>query len=137
MHIRKSNICASKLDAQETGFSFTQFNIFGSLTFVPESWTCKKQTSVSHCSIESEEMSLDAGPRMDGIPAFDLLDFFLTQVLHSSSNQPRARGNLLRDKHCEKHSHERRKKQTNTSEDLGVTNLDYVTPNTKFSRFEK
>ena len=34
--------------------------IFGSHTFVPTSWTCKKQTSVSHSSTESEIFSLDA-----------------------------------------------------------------------------
>ena len=46
--------------------------IFGSRTFVPTSWMCKKQTSVSHSSTESEVISLDAGLRMDGIPALDL-----------------------------------------------------------------
>ena len=35
--------------------------IFGSQTFVPISWMCKKQTSVSHCSTEAEIISLDAG----------------------------------------------------------------------------
>ena len=45
--------------------------IFGSRTFVPRSWTCKKQTSVSHSSTEAEVISLDAGCRMDGIPALD------------------------------------------------------------------
>ena len=40
--------------------------IFGSHTFVPISWMCKKQTSVSHSSTESEIISLDAGLRMDG-----------------------------------------------------------------------
>ena len=39
--------------------------IFGSHTFVPISWVCKKQTSVSHSSIESESISLDAGLRLD------------------------------------------------------------------------
>ena len=34
--------------------------IFGSNTFVPISWMCKKQTSVSHSSTESEIISLDA-----------------------------------------------------------------------------
>ena len=33
---------------------------------------CKKQTSVSHSSTESEIISLDAGLRLDGIPALDL-----------------------------------------------------------------
>ena len=40
--------------------------IFGSRTFVPISWICKKQTSVSHGSTESEIISLDVGLRMDG-----------------------------------------------------------------------
>ena len=42
-------------------------------TFSPISWICKKQASVSHSSTESEIISLDAGLRMDGIPALDLL----------------------------------------------------------------
>ena len=46
--------------------------IFGSQMFVPMSWMCKKQTSVSHSSTEAEVISLDAGLRMDGIPALDL-----------------------------------------------------------------
>ena len=40
-------------------------------TFVPVSWMCKKQTAVSHSSTESEIISLDAGLRLDGIPALD------------------------------------------------------------------
>ena len=46
--------------------------IFGSHTFVPTSWMCKKQTSVSHSSTESEILSLDASSRVDGIPALTL-----------------------------------------------------------------
>ena len=38
--------------------------IFGSHTFVAISWMCKKQTSVSHSSTESEIISLDAGLRV-------------------------------------------------------------------------
>ena len=41
--------------------------IFVSRTLVPVSWMCKKQTSVSHSSTESEVNSLDAGLRMDGL----------------------------------------------------------------------
>ena len=40
--------------------------IFGSRTFVPVSWMCKKQTAVSHSSTESEIISLDTGLRLDG-----------------------------------------------------------------------
>ena len=60
--------------------------IFGSRTFVPISWLCKKQTSVSHSSTEAEIISLDAGLRMDGTPALDLWDLVI-EVFHSSPNQ--------------------------------------------------
>ena len=60
--------------------------IFGSHTFVPISWMCKKQTSVSHSSTESEIISLDAGFRMDGIPALDLC-VLIVNVLHGNANQ--------------------------------------------------
>ena len=40
--------------------------VFGSHTFVPTSWMCKKQTSFSHSSTESEITSLHAGLRLDG-----------------------------------------------------------------------
>ena len=47
---------------------------------------CKRQTSVSHSSTESEILSLDAGLRMDGLPALELWDIVI-QVLRS----PRAK----------------------------------------------
>ena len=46
--------------------------VFGSHTFVPISWMCKKQTAVSHSSTESEIISLDTGLRSDGVPALEL-----------------------------------------------------------------
>ena len=46
--------------------------IFGSHTFVPISWMCKKQTSVSHSSIESDIIFLDTELRLDDITALDL-----------------------------------------------------------------
>ena len=74
--------------------------IFGSRAFVPISWMCKKQTSVSHNSTESEIISLDAGFRMDGIAALDLWDVVM-EVLHSSKNTKsptqQAQGNLSRN----------------------------------------
>ena len=61
---------------------------------------CKKQTSVSIISKESEIVSLDAGLQMDGIPALDLWDVVM-EVLHSSNNQKfktlGAAGNCLRN----------------------------------------
>ena len=43
--------------------------LFGSQTFVPISWSCKKQTAVSHGSTEAEIVPFDSGLGMDGIPA--------------------------------------------------------------------
>ena len=67
--------------------------VFGSHTLVPISWMCKKQTSVSHSSTESEIISLDAGLRLDGIPALDLWDLIVlvlgnTIQTHDRTVQP-------------------------------------------------
>ena len=51
--------------------------------FVPISWTCKKQTSVSRSSTEAEVISLDAGLRMDRIPAHTLWDLVI-EIFHSA-----------------------------------------------------
>ena len=52
--------------------------IFGSHTFVPISWMCKKQTAVSHSSTESEIISLNTGLRLDGLPALELWDLIVS-----------------------------------------------------------
>ena len=73
---------------------------------------CKKQTSVSHSSTESEAVSLDAGLCMDGFPALDLWDL-VSDVLHSSLNQP-VNGDLLRDDDQSKHTTTPRRRITAT-----------------------
>ena len=67
--------------------------VLGSHTFVPISWMCKKQISVSHSSTESEIISLDAGLRLDGIHALDLWDLIVfvlgnTIQTHDRTGQP-------------------------------------------------
>ena len=52
--------------------------VFGSHTFVPINWMCKKQTAVSHSSTESEIISLDTGLRLDGLPALELWDLIVS-----------------------------------------------------------
>ena len=52
--------------------------VFGSHTFVPISWMCKKQTAVSQSSTESEIISLDTGLRLDGLPALELWDLIVS-----------------------------------------------------------
>ena len=67
--------------------------VLGSHTFVPMSWMCKKQSSVLHSSTESEIISLDAGLRLDGIPALDLWDQIVSVLgntiqTHDRTGQP-------------------------------------------------
>ena len=56
--------------------------ISGSRTFASISRMCKKQTSLSHSSTQSELVSLDAGLRMDGLPGLDFWDVVI-EVLRS------------------------------------------------------
>ena len=72
---------------QDSDFAGDMLCNFGSRTFVPTSWMCKKQTSVSHCSTEAEVISLDAGLRMDGIPGVDLWNLVFEMFDYSSPNQ--------------------------------------------------
>ena len=60
--------------------------IFGSHTFVPPSWMCKKQTGVSHSSTESEIISLDTGLRLDGLPALELWDLIVSVLGNIQGN---------------------------------------------------
>ena len=110
--------------------------IFGGRTFVPVSPMCKKQTSVSHGSAESEMISFDAGQRMDGIPAPDLWDLVI-EVLHSSYHQLKkskedVQGSLLRDKPSRKHTKNQVKTQIQYN-DLELCNVDYVSSDVKSS----
>ena len=109
--------------------------VLGSHTFVPISWMCKKQTSVSHSSTESEIISLDAGLRLDGIPALDLWDLIVA-VLHGNtyqSNQERRDQctNLVRAK---PHKLQKRKKSHGIIDD--PDNVDLIPSNGNSSRQE-
>ena len=102
--------------------------IFGSRTFVPTSWMCKRQTSVSHCSTEAEEISLDAGLRMDGIPALDLWNLVFEVFHYSSPNQTNktkdvraSRGNLSANTHSNM-----REQIPTMHANLDLTNIDHV-----------
>ena len=100
--------------------------IFGSHTFVPISWMCKKQTAVSHSSTESEIISLDTGLRLDGLPALELWDLivsFFGSVSHVSdrSGQP--------DNGVKKHHKSQRRINV-------MENIDSVPSNVQSSRQE-
>ena len=71
--------------------------VFGSHTFVPISWMCKKQTAVSHSSTESEIISLDTGLRLDGLPALELWDLIVS-VFGNISHMSDRTGKLVNGK---------------------------------------
>ena len=56
---------------------------------------CKKQTSVSHSPPESEIISLDAGLRLDGIPALDLWNLIVSVLENMTQTTERERSDLL------------------------------------------
>ena len=119
--------CAGDLEDSKSTSGGT-LCIFGSHTLVPISWMCKKQTSASHSSTESEIISLDAGLRLDGIPALDLWDLIVA-VLHGNmyqSNQERADPytNVVRVK---PHNLPTRKETLGMIED--PDNVDFVSSN--------
>ena len=95
---------------------------------------CKKQISVSHCSAKAEVISLDAGLRMDGIPALDLWDSVI-EVFHSPPNLinkskgQESQGNLSRNTTIHM-------KNQNPTEhvNLDLNNVDHVSSNVRFSR---
>ena len=78
--------------------------IFGSHTFVPTSWMCKKQIVGSHSSTESEIISLDIGLRLDGLPALELWDLIVS-VLGNISRVSDRSGKLESDDHKHHKSH--------------------------------
>ena len=80
----KTQILLGTLDTQKStsgGF----LCILSSRTFAHISWKCKKQTSVSHSSTESDIISLDAGLQMDRVRALGLWDVVM-EVLRSTNN---------------------------------------------------
>ena len=70
----------------------------------PISWMCKKQIAVSHCSIESEIISLDTGLRLDGLPALELWDLIVS-VLGNVSRVSHRSGKPESDDHKHHKSH--------------------------------
>ena len=100
--------------------------VFGSHTFVPISWMCKKQTSVSLSSTESEIISLDTGLRLDGLPALELWDLIVS-VLGNVSRVSDGSGKPEFDVH----KHHKPHKKIDVMKDI-----DAVPPNVQSARQE-
>ena len=110
--------------------------IFGSHTFVPISWMCKKQTSVSHSSTESKNISLDAGLRLAGIPALDLWDLIVA-VLGNTNQNRIEQGDLCpsqREVCSPPHTIHKRKQSQRVINDLD--NVDFIPSNVQSSHQE-
>ena len=99
--------------------------VFGSHTFVPISWMCKKQTSFSESSTESEIISLGAGLRLDGILALDLWDLIASVLGNTTRTTERPGRPVIIDK-----SH-RSQGKTNV-----LNNIDCVPSNVQSSHQE-
>ena len=99
--------------------------IFGSHTFVPVSWMCKKQTAVSHSSTESEIISLDGGLRLDGLPALELWDLIVSVFGNMTQTTERTRRPVVTDK-----------SQKSQGKINVLNNIDCVPSNVQSSRQE-
>ena len=91
-------------------------------------WMCKKQTSVSHSSTESEIISLDTGLRLDCIPALDLWDLIVTVLGNTTQNHDRTGRPVV----CPHTNHGR--KQTRRVIN-NLDNVDFVPSNVQASYF--
>ena len=100
------------------------------------SWMCKKQTSVSHKSTESEIISLDAGLRLDGIPALDLWDLIVSVFGNTTQNHDRTGRPVVnkREACSPPHTIHKRKQSQRVINDLD--NVDFIPSNVQSSHQE-
>ena len=101
--------------------------IFASHTFVPLSWMCQKQTSVSQSSTESEIIYLDAGLILDGIPVLDLWDLIVSVLGNTTQNHDRTVKPVV----CRDKNHVQSRGMFNV-----LNNVDLVPSNVQFSHQE-
>ena len=103
--------------------------VFGSHTFVPISWMCKKQTSLSHGLTESEIISLGAGLRLDGTPALDSWDLIVSVLGNTTQNHDRTVKPVV----CRDESHVQGQSRGMFNV---LNNVDLVSSNVQFSHQE-
>ena len=109
---------------------------FGCHTFVPISWMCTKQTSVSDSSTESEIISLDAGLRLDGIHALDLWDLIVAVLGNTNQSHKERRDPFMnkREVRSTPHTIQKRKQSQGVINDLD--NVDFILSNVNSSHQE-
>ena len=109
--------------------------VFGCHTFVPLSWMCKKQISVSHGSTESEVISLDAGLRMDGLLALDLWDIVI-EVLRTTKDNTQPNHTSHKETWTVFDSKTKSKQVTRKQKVDQLSEVDHVPTNTHSSQGE-
>ena len=98
---------------------------------------CKKETSVPHSATEAEIVSLDAGLRMDGIPALDLWDL-VKEVFHSSTNPTTPKIKYEETRRVTPHQNKHTQNQTKVPiqhDNLELSDVDDVSSNAKSFQF--
>ena len=97
---------------------------------------CKKQTSASHSSTESEIISLDEGLRLDGIPALELWDLIVA-ALGNTNQSHEERGHPFMNKRevrSTPHTIQKRRQSQGVINDLD--NVDFLPSNVNSSHQE-
>ena len=110
--------------------------VFGSHTFVPISWMCKKQASVSLSSTESEIISLDAGLRFDGISALDLWDLVVSVLGDTTQNHDRTGRPVVSSGEICSPPHTIHKRQQSRRVINDLDNVDFLPSNVQSSHQE-
>ena len=107
--------------------------ILGSHTFVPISWMCKKQTSVSHSLTEAEKIIMVQVLRVDGYPSSGSLEFGCRSVpLKTTINPMKPRIHQLRVMLSTRKKNETKAPTTHDSSEL--FHVDNVPSSVKFSQ---
>ena len=126
--IQDSDVAGDLQDSKST--SGGTLCVFGSHTLVPISWMCKKQTSVSRSSTESKIISLDAGLRLDLIPALDLWDLIVLVLGNTIQTRDRTGQPVV---NCDR-DHGHNKQSQRVFKDLD--NVDFIHSNVQSSHQE-
>ena len=97
---------------------------------------CKKQTSVSHSSTESDIISLDAGLRLNGIPALDLWDLIVAVLGNTNQSHKERRDPFVNKREVRSTPHNIQKRKQSRGMFNVLNNVDLVPSNVQFSHQE-
>ena len=97
---------------------------------------CKKQTAVSHSSTESEIISLDAGLRLDGIPALDLRDLIVSVLGNTTQNHDRTERPVVSSGEISSPPHTIHKSKQSRRLINDLDNVDFIASNVQSSHQE-